>query len=260
MADTALAIKEETPVMAQADNSAAIMNLIERAARDESVDIDKMERLFTMHERMIAKQAERDFHIAFAEMQNNLPEIKKQGEAENKDGKKLYNYAKWEDINRAIKPVLSEYGFMLNFRIESHENGIKVTAILSRAGHSESTSIVQSLDMGGAAMNANQSRGAASAYGKRYTASALLNLVSYDEPDTDATTPLSGETLSEAQARELRDTLKKLEKDEDAFLSFMSSKGVIVASELDDVPVESFRVMQATLAGFAQKAGDANGQ
>lgn len=255
MADTAELIETPQSQVAVQGESSAIMSLIERAARDESVDIDKMERLFQMHERMTAKQSERDFHEAFAEMQTELPEIGKRGSAENKDGKELYAYAKWEHVNEVIKPILSRFGFGLSFRIEPHEKGLLITAKLSRGGHTESTSIVQSLDMGGAAMNANQSRGAATSYGKRYTAGALLNLVFGDEQDTDGATPLSGDVLTPDMVKTLRHILKALDRKEEAFLRFMASQNVVVASELEAVPVESFKPMRDTLAGFAQKQG-----
>lgn len=260
MADTALIEAPEVAVQAVDAQSTAIMSLIERAASDPNVDIDKMERLFEMHERVTARQAKEDFHTALAEMQSELPEITKQGETRDKDKKLMYRFAKWEDINRAIKPILSKYGFGLSFRIEPDQSGLKITAILSRCGHTEETSIIQSLDMGGAKMNANQTRGAATSYGKRYTAGALLNLISYEEQDTDAVTPLSGELLNDAQVIELRAYLKKLGRAEDQFLQFMASKNVVIGSDLENVPAESFGVMQATLAGLMKKKGDANAE
>lgn len=258
MADTALIEQSQAHEIAPQNESTAIMSLIERAARDDSVDIDKMERLFEMHERMTARQSMEGFHDALAKMQEELPEITKRGQTRDKEGNHMYSYAKWEDINREIKPVLTKYGFGLSFRIEPDQSGIKITAILSRSGHTEETSIIQSLDMGGAKMNPNQARGAATSYGKRYTAGALLNLISYEEGDTDGVTPLSGESLSNDQVKLIRGMLASMNKKEETFLQFMSSKGVRIASDLESVPVESFTAMRDTLAGFAKKLGDAN--
>lgn len=238
MADAALIETPQAEVAVQGESS-AIMSLIERAARDETVDIDKMERLFQMHERMTAKQAERDFHEAFAEMQTELPEIAKRGDATKTNGDKLYAYAKWEHVNAIIKPILSRFGFGLSFRIDPNEKGLLITARLSRGGHTESTSIVQSLDMGAAAMNANQSRGAATSYGKRYTAGALLNLAFGDEQDTDAASPVSGETLTADQVKQIREALAALGHDDETILAWAGPRG-IGATELENMPAEGF--------------------
>tara|TARA_R100001086_G_scaffold225289_1_gene143531 strand:+ start:1072 stop:1872 length:801 start_codon:yes stop_codon:yes gene_type:complete len=248
-------VEARTVEQAPASGGTAIMALIERAARDESVDIDKMERLFEMHERMTARQAKEEFHQALAEMQIELPEITKRGETRDKDGNLMYNFAKWEDINREIKPILAKHGFGLSFRIQPDQAGLNITAVLSRNGHTEETSIVQSLDMGGAKMNPNQARGAATSYGKRYTSGALLNLISYEEQDTDAVTPLSGDTLTAEQVKTVRALLTKLDRPEEAFLTYMGKNGVTVATELESVPVESFEKMQETLAQWAKKLG-----
>jgi len=238
MTDTAIIEAPQADVSVQGESS-AIMSLIERAARDESVDIDKMERLFEMHERMTARQAERDFHEAFAEMQIELPEIAKRGDATKANGDKLYAYARWEHVNAVIKPILSRFGFGLSFRIDPHEKGLLITARLSRSGHTESTSIVQSLDMGAAAMNANQSRGAATSYGKRYTAGALLNLAFGDEQDTDGAAPMSGETLNADQVKQIRAALGQLGQNDETILAWAGPRG-FGATELENMPAEGF--------------------
>lgn len=249
---------EDQGEVAVQSQSAAIMSLIERAARDQTVDIDKMERLFEMHERMKARQAIEDYHTAFAEMQKELPEITKQGETRDKEQNLMYRYAKWEDINRDIKPILTKYGFGLSFRIEQNEAGLSVTAILSRGGHTEQTSLLQSLDMGGAKMNANQTRGAAVSYGKRYTSSALLNLVSYDENDTDGNTHLSGDTLTGHQVKAIRDKLETLGRGEDMFLQWAGQNG-LGATELEAIAIENFDRLIGQLDHWLKVSEASNG-
>ena len=51
--------------------SASLISVIERAAMNPDVDIEKMERLFAMHERMQAAAARTSYMAAFAEMQAN---------------------------------------------------------------------------------------------------------------------------------------------------------------------------------------------
>ena len=56
MSDNAVAIKIKGPVEAlpvPADEKSAVLSMIERAARDPAVDIDKLERLMTMQRQML---------------------------------------------------------------------------------------------------------------------------------------------------------------------------------------------------------------
>lgn len=157
---------------------ATILSVISRAASDPSVDIDKMERLLLMHERMQAKQAEADFAADLAEMQDQLPSIGERGNAANR-----YTYALWEDINAAIKPILKRFGFALSFRTDCQKDAIAVTGVLThRGGHREETTISLPAD-GSGNKNAVQAVASSVSYGKRYTAGALLNLTSHGEDD-----------------------------------------------------------------------------
>lgn len=177
MSNLAKVEKEAPQQLAVADNVSPMFAMIERAARDPSVDIDKLERLMQMKVDADAKQARADFDAAMAEMQPQLPSIGERGNAAGR-----YTYALWEDINAAIKPVLMAHGFALTFRTD-FSNGIKVTGVLShRNGHREETSISLPADASGN-KNAVQAVASSVSYGKRYTAGALLNLTSHGEDD-----------------------------------------------------------------------------
>lgn len=169
---------QETAPMVPASESAAIFSIIERAARDPNVDIDKMQRLMEMHDKMQAGRAKTAYSAAFAEMQPNLPEIPEHGQ-----GHGAITYALWEDVNDLIKPVLAQHGFGISFRTGREGTGVTVTAVLShREGHSEETTMILPLDTSGS-KNAVQAVGSSTSYGKRYTATALLNLTSRGEDD-----------------------------------------------------------------------------
>lgn len=162
---------------AETGESATILSVISRAASDPNVDIDKMERLLQMHERMQDRQAEAQFAADLAEMQDQLPSIGERGNAAGR-----YTYALWEDINAAIKPILKRFGFALTFRTD-FSDGIAVTGVLThRSGHREETTIKLPAD-GSGNKNAVQAVASSVSYGKRYTAGALLNLTSHGEDD-----------------------------------------------------------------------------
>lgn len=225
---TAVALKDETRVAeAPVSETAAIISMIERAASNPEVDIDKMERLFTMRERMVEREARTAYHAALADMQPKLPVIGRSGliEVRAKDSRggrtgdvqQSTPYALWEDISQAITPVLAEHGFALTFRVRKDADRVEVTGVLShRLGHTEDTTMSLPMDTSGS-KNDVQSIGSSFSYGKRYTAIALLNIVSRGEDDDGRAAGGLG-VVSQEQADDLRDLIAEVEADTSRFL------------------------------------------
>jgi hypothetical protein len=195
--------------------TAAILSVIERAAANPDVDLDKLERLLEMRERVEAQQARKAYYSGMAEMRPALPSIKKEGVIDIGRGKPI-SFAKWEDINDAIVPVLSSYGFSIFFITDVLEGKVKVTCkVAHEAGHSEETSLPLPADTSGS-KNAVQSIGSSVSYGKRYTAAALLNLTSRDgEPDRDDNGMAGGGTgeldfVDSEQVKVIKDLIKQI--------------------------------------------------
>ena len=175
--------KVEAGQTAVANYSASLMDVIAQAARDPSVDIDKMERLIAMQERVQGRDAQTQYYAALAEMQPNLPIIDERGGIKDRSGNIQSTYALWEDVNEAIRPTLSEHGFSLSFRVSRADGEIIVTGILAhRSGHREETTLSLPTDTSGS-KNAVQAVGSSTSYGKRYTAFALLNITTTGEDD-----------------------------------------------------------------------------
>src|SRR3546814_19513654 len=105
--------------------SGAIMDVISRAAADPNVDVDKMERLLGMYERIRDRDTKAAFNAALADLQPNLPIITERGEIKGRDNKVMSKYALWEDIIEAIRDLLSEHGFALSIRT-GRENDQKI--------------------------------------------------------------------------------------------------------------------------------------
>lgn len=205
---TALAEKTNNEIVAHpASDSAALIAVISRAASDPNVDIDKMERLMQMHERLTERAARSAFAAALAEMQPELPVVDRKGliTIHKKDMPKVATnviqstpYALWEDINEAIRPLLSKFGFALSFRIKKADDRVEVTGVLShREGHSEETVLSLPMDTSGSKNNV-QAIGSSVSYGKRYTAMALLNITTRGEDD-DGKAAGIGDVITEEQ-------------------------------------------------------------
>jgi len=218
---------EQAPPVAE---GATLLQVISRAASDQGTDVEKMERLMAMYERIEAKRAEAAYASALSDMQDALPAIGERGKAKV-NGEVRYTFALWEDINTAIKPVLKAHGFALSFRTD-FTDGISITAVLShRGGHSERTTIKLPADSSGS-KNAVQAVASSVSYGKRYTAGALLNLTSHGEDD-DAYRA-AADYITEEQAVTLRDLLEATGSNEAKFLEWLK-----VAS-LSDIPAKRY--------------------
>lgn len=193
---TALEKIERPSEVARAEPG-TIMDIIARAASDPSTDVDKLERLLNMYERITARTAHAAYIDALTKVQQELPIITERGGIKNSGGKIQSKYALWEDINEVIKPILGRHGFALSFRTGSDGGSITVTGVLShRDGHSEETTILLPADTSGS-KNAVQAVGSSTSYGKRYTAIALLNITSQGEDDDGGGGPISAEQVKE---------------------------------------------------------------
>lgn len=227
--------------VAQPSETAAILGMIERLARDPSVDVGRIERMFDLREKALDRASREAFDGAFAQMQPKLPVIAERGRIEiggGKSGSKVPTYALWEDINEAIKDVLSAHGFALSFRTGHDGDRIVVTGILShRGGHREETTMRLPIDTG-PGRNAVQSVGSSTSYGKRYTAAALLNLTSRlkEDRDDDGQAAAGPALISDLQVSALRAALAFRGRDEAKFCQYakVGSLADIHASKFDD--------------------------
>lgn len=223
------------------NEAGAIVQMIERAASNPAVDIDKMERLLQMREREYARSAKMAFDAALAEMQPELPEIVERGEIKTDKNKAAQStYAKWEDINAAIKPILARYGFSLSFRVARTDNQISVTGILThRQSHAEETTLSLPVDTSGN-KNAVQAVGSSTSYGQRYTAKLLLNLTSRGADD-DGNAAGDGGYITEDQAADIQALMEDVGADRGRFLAY------IKVGSIAEIPSAQFKKVLATL-------------
>ncbi|GJD41357.1 ERF family protein [Methylobacterium bullatum] len=215
------------PVVIQA-NATSLMEVIGRAASDPSTDVTKLERLMDLYERITSRTAEAAYSAALSEMQPELPIIGERGGIKDKYGKVQSTYAKWDDINEAIKPVLARHGFSISFLCGREEGQIIVTGVLRhRDGHKEQTTIHLPLDTSGS-KNAVQAVGSSTSYGQRYTARALLNLTSRlaEDRDDDGQGSAPARFITDEQADEIRALVTKAEANIGKFLAVLKAESI----------------------------------
>lgn len=170
------------------DYAGGLLSVIERAARDPNVDIDKMERLFALQERLVERQAKQEFTTAKIAMRPHLPEVTMKGHIVIKDAKGNITqdtpFARFEDLHEAVMPVLTAHDFDLKFRTGLTADGKpSVVTILAHVnGHEEETEFVLPYDSSGS-KNSVQAVGSSTSYGKRYGTLAILNIRVVGEDD-----------------------------------------------------------------------------
>lgn len=214
---------ERAPVDAAPEPPANnMLAVIERAAVNPAVDVQKMQQLLDMSERLQVRQAEIEFNQALARLSARMPRVKKNGRVELGQGKGSYPFAKWEDIDRIIRPLMTEEGFTLSFNSAARTadgGGLIVTGtLLHRDGHSIAASIPLALDTGPGRNNL-QAMGSTLSYGKRYCAEMLLNIVR--EGDDDDGVAGGSEPISDEECAELSRGLQETKSNLDIFLDYM---------------------------------------
>ena len=184
--------------------SAMLLQTLQRAV-DDGKDIETLERLLAMSERIQDRQAEQDFWSDFHQARGEMPKINARG---TNDGKK---YALLEDIQKLIVPVYTKYGFNMIFStdVSPIENHRRVLATLAhRAGHREIYHTDLPMDSETPTGKKNkttiQASGSTDSYGQRYLTVLVWNLRILKNPsDDDGKDQDQAEVISEHEAANL---------------------------------------------------------
>lgn len=229
----------ETVGITKPSESEAMLQIIQRASIDPSCDIEKLERLVSLKERMDAKNAQTEFNASMAAMQCDIPSIAERGEGHNRK-----TYATLEDINDVIKPIMQRYGFAMSFRVEHKAEGVSVTGVLMhRAGHREETTMLLPTDTSGG-KNAVQAVASSVSYGKRYVMCAMLN-ISTREMDDDGYAAAPVATITEVQAKAIRELLAKCKPEtQDGFVKMYGEPEMIHKADHDKVRAQLSKAVQ----------------
>lgn len=180
------------------NDSAALMAVISRAATDPNCDVEKMERLYAMHERMQDRQAAEAFAIAMSQTQAAVRKaVKDRNNTQTKS-----DYATLESIDAATRPVYTANGFSLSFDTQDSPlaGHVRIVChVMHSGGHTKSYTYDNPMDDKGIQGSVNKTpthaRGSAVTYGRRYLTLLIFNLSTgahdddgngvHDEPEPD---------------------------------------------------------------------------
>ncbi len=169
------------------------------AQRGDLAAVEAVERLFRLQVEKDAITAKQEFFKAFAAMQEEIPQMQKNGK--NAQGKP---FAEYHDVMYVLRPILAKHGFSISFNETAmNQHGITFELLLRHSGgHQESYSRTYPIDV--AATNSNgksirppiQDAGSTTSYARRYLIFQALNITSEDDTDGNDPTPISEEQVA----------------------------------------------------------------
>lgn len=208
-----------------------IMGALETALKNPELlrNVDALDKLLAMQERMIADSRRMQFVEAMARLAPQLPVIARNGELKHLDRK----YAKGEDVDKAIRPLYSREGFTIQWNTAPGEGGkVRMLAKLSHVGgHHEPFQMDLPPDVGGG-KNAVQAIVSSRSYAKRVMTIDMFNLQIEGE-DTDGE---SLKTITGEQALDLKAAIEAVGGNMAVFFKKFSIDKIedLLKSQLDD--------------------------
>ena len=197
------------------NETAALMQVIARAASDPNVDVDKMERLLQMQERVRDRAAEQEFAEAMSRTQAAMPPVIK----DKQNTQTNSQYASLESIAKIITPIYTGHGFSLSFNTDASpvENCVRITCdVLHRSGHSKRFTYDAPIDDSGIAGKVNKTpthaRGSSISYGQRYLTKLIFNLRIAGEDDDGNAASTSSAFLDWKSEIESAENIERIEQ------------------------------------------------
>lgn len=232
---------------APVSETAALISMIERAAVNPAVDVEKFARLLELREKAEASFARKAFNNAVALAKGEIGPIVKDKAVDftTQKGRTNYKYEGFDTIARAVDPILNANGLSYRFRAAQDGNKVAVTCILAhRDGYSEETTLSVAEDHSGN-KNAIQAIGSAATYLQRYTLKLALGLAASLDDDAQSFGP--GGEIDEAQLQELRQLIINTDSDLPKFLRYFR------VETLDKLPAAKFESAMRMLKAKGQR-------
>ena len=225
----------------QSDNKDGVLALIERVALDPRLDVEKLERLLAMQERILERNDRLAFNAAKGRILDKLAGIKivknRSVLYEIEKGKpdrgmhEAFKYAPLEAIDRVLGPLLAAEQMELTYSDEPTTDGrIMIRGRLKHlpGGHYEDSFMAAPLDSTGGKNNV-QAVGSTNSYLRRYVACNIFNIVVVGDDDDG-----SGGLITDEQRDEILDKIEKAAvTDFPKFLQYAKARPIDEAGSLE---------------------------
>lgn len=170
--------------------TSGLLAVIDRGVRDPNTDVEKMERLFALQERVLARAAEQAYAEAKHAAQGEMPQIKRTG----KNSTTNSTYAELDEIADKTDPIAHKYGFSLTFGTADSplEKHYRITGRLRhRLGFFEDYFADIPIDNVGMKGTQNKTAthgfGSTMTYGRRYLKILIWDIATTDDDGLAAT-------------------------------------------------------------------------
>jgi hypothetical protein len=118
--------------------SAEMLAMIRDLATNPEVDAGKMTALTDLAIKLQDREREAEYRRDKVEALLQMPTISKAGKILNKTGQVQSRYARFEDLHKAVTPILAAFNMVISFRIGQLGNRVSVTPVLThRNGYEE---------------------------------------------------------------------------------------------------------------------------
>jgi hypothetical protein len=179
-------VKAKTELPVQQTDAAAMLAVIQTASTDPAVDVEKVERLYAIYERIKAKEAEAEFNNALARVQSEMGRIS----ADAVNPQTRSRYASYGALDKVLRPIYSKEGLSLSFDTGDapQPDQVRVLCYVSKGAHTRTYHTDMDASgkgaKGGDVMTKTHAAGAAMSYGSRYLLKMIFN-VAIGENDDD---------------------------------------------------------------------------
>lgn len=211
---TEVAVREDQALERQHDGG--LLESVLRAVHDPKMDPARLREFLEIGKELQAMEAKKAYAAAMSALQAELPVIQKNGQIVGK--KATIKYARWDDIFKAVQPLLMKHGFAAKFTTDCPAQGrLTVTLTLTHsAGHSESSS--WTLPSSGDNQYVTNLQNAASpiSFGKRYVTCNMLNILT-EAQDDDGTGKGVPDPITEEQLFKIMDIVHACAERESKF-------------------------------------------
>lgn len=160
-------------------------DIVKRASELPNVNVETLERLLAMQERVMMRNAEAAFNDSMREAQSEMRMVI----ADASNPQTRSKYATYEQLDRALRPLYTKHGFAVSFNTEPLEReAVRVVALVSKGMFTRKYLVDVPADgkgaKGGDVMTKTHAVGSAMSYGARYLLKFIFN-VSVGEADDD---------------------------------------------------------------------------
>lgn len=218
-----------------------------QTAIERNIDAEQLGKLLDLQERWEANRAAQAFADAITGFQSECPPVRKSRQAKAAGRFGGYQFASYDDVMRVAGPLLAKHKIVVTYSFTSVERGMTVTCHVRVGTHVEDTTLT--LPIPEMSANDTQKGGGATAYLKRYSVCAALNIVVTDEDDDAANlSPVKGNDSHELTNLFLDCVESGAIKDPKRFLSFVAKMANVPSLDrIGDVPHATFGRVKAEL-------------